>query len=308
MKILFVSSGNNFSGPSPIIINQGNSLIKEGVQLHYFTINSKGIAGYSQNIFRLRAFLRTNQFDVIHAHYSWSAFVASLAGARPLVVSLMGSDIKAKTIFKILIRIFAALSWHTVIVKSHDAWVSLGLKKANIIPNGVDFERFKPIEKDTALEVTKWDKLKKHVLFAANPSREEKNFPLAKKAFDNMNYPNAELHFLSGISNELVPYYYNSSDVVLLTSLWEGSPNVIKEAMACNIPVVATDVGDIKTVIGGIEGCYVSPFDAAKLAIGLKNALVFSCRTRGRSSISHLNSASVAQELIRLYKNVLPLK
>ncbi len=157
-------------------------------------------------------------------------------------------------------------------------------------------------------EVTKWDKLKKHVLFAANPSREEKNFPLAKKAFDNMNYPNAELHFLSGISNELVPYYYNSSDVVLLTSLWEGSPNVIKEAMACNIPVVATDVGDIKTVIGGIEGCYVSPFDAAKLAIGLKNALVFSCRTRGRSSISHLNSASVAQELIRLYKNVLPLK
>ena len=305
MKVLFVSSGNSLNGISPIIFNQGESLKKNGMILEYLTIKGSGLIGYLKSIPRIRKHIKQNKYDIVHAHYSLSAFAASLAGARPLIVSLMGSDVKSKKIFTVGIKIFNLLFWSAIIVKSEDMKASLGLETALVIPNGVDIDRFVPINRDEALAYTKWDKNKRHVLFAANPNRYEKNYKLAKNAFELINDSNIELHSLINIKNEHIPVYINASDVVLLTSLWEGSPNVIKESMACNRPIVSTDVGDVKYMIKKIDGCYVTSFNEEDIKQKIILALEFS-ETQGRNRIKQLefDSNSIAKKLIAHYLNV----
>ena len=304
MKILFISSGNNKSGISPIVKNQGESLKEEGIKLEYFTIKGGGVKGYFNSIFKLRKYLKNNSYDVIHAHYWLSAIVASLAGAKPMVVSLMGDDVKAKVWFKWIIYIFYRLSWSKTIVKSQDMYDSFGQKDVDIIPNGIDMNRFKPIDKELALKETGWDREKKHILFTSNPKRVEKNFKLAKEAFNFLDNENLELHYLVDIPNEKVPYYYNAASVVILTSLWEGSPNAIKETMACNIPIVSTDVGDVKDVLSKTEGCYLSNFDYKEFAFNINKALKFGKRTTGREDIKHLKSELIAKKIINIYNNI----
>lgn len=305
MKVLFVSSGNSINGISPIIKNQGESLSHQGIQLNYFTINGKGLFGYLKNVSILRQAILRNNYDIIHAHYSMSAFVASLANARPLVVSLMGSDVKAKPYYKYLIRLFNKLSWSKLIVKSEEMKSLLGIDNVGVISNGVDFDKFKPINKSLAINKLGWNMNNKHILFAANPNRFVKNFQLAKSAFDLLDNTEIEMHFLEDVSNELMPYYHNAADVVLLTSFWEGSPNVIKEAMACCRPIVATDVGDVKKLIGGTAGCFVSDFQKERISSDLRIALEFNSMTLGRQNISHLDSKIVAYQLIDCYKKIL---
>ena len=104
---------------------------------------------------------------------------------------------------------------------------SLGIKNVEVIPNGVDLKVFKPIEKMSCKKALNWDCKKKQILFASNPNRYEKNFSLAKKAFSFIDDINYELKVLEDISNDQIPLHFNAADVILLTSLWEGSPNVI---------------------------------------------------------------------------------
>ncbi len=307
MKILFVSSGNHKNGISTIIFNQGESLRKAGIDVSYFTIKGKGLKNYIKNIFILKRYYRENKdrVDIVHAHFSLSAIVASLAGIKPLVVSLMGSDVKANFIKKSLIYFYYYFFWHETIVKSEDLKKSLSLKKIHIIPNGVNFKLYRPFDKFKALNKTGWDTKKKHILFAANPNLAVKNVSLAIEALKHLSVSDLELHYLKNIPNEKTVYYYNAADIVLLTSLYEGSPNVIKEAMACNVPIVATDVGDVKEIIKGTEGCYVSGFDPKDVANKIKKALEFDNRTTGRKNIEHLRAEKVALKLIDLYKAIL---
>lgn len=303
MKILFVSSGNSKNGISPIIKNQGESLKKEGIRLDYFMIKGKGIKGYISAIFKLKKYLKNNKYDAIHAHYSLSSIVASLSSTKPLVVSLMGSDVKAKNWFKSIIYIFNYLSWSNIIVKSKDMYTDLNIKDAHIIPNGINMDRFKPISQELAQRELGWDSTKKHILFASNPNRPEKNFELAKEAFDVIDNENLELHYLEDIPNKIMPYYFNASDVVLLTSLWEGSPNVIKEAMSCNRPIVSTDVGDVKNIIKNIEGCYIIDYDKYEISKYIQKSLAYK-ETNGRENISYLDEHNIAKELIKIYKKI----
>jgi teichuronic acid biosynthesis glycosyltransferase TuaC len=90
-----------------------------------------------------------------------------------------------------------------------------------------------------------------------------------------------------------------------LTSLHEGSPNIIKEAMACNCPIVSTDVGDVRDVVSGTEGCYVTTYDPEDIAEKLKSALQFNKRTAGREKIQHLDSNIIAHKIISIYKTIL---
>jgi len=307
MRILFISSGNSANGISPIVLSQGESIaaIKENI-VEYFTIKGKGFWGYAKNISRLKRFLKNNKYDLIHAHYSLSAMVASLAGAKPLVVSLMGSDVKGNGWFKYSIKFFNYFFWDSCIVKSEDMKKSSGLKKTLVIPNGVDLNKFKPIDKQKALSTLGWALDKKHILFPANPERPEKNFKLAKEAFELLNSADYELHYLKNVDNNLMPYYYNGADLVLLTSLWEGSPNVIKEAMACNCPIVSTDVGDIKWVFGDTKGCYISSYNSKDLTQKLQKAILFGKRTNGRRRILEfdLDLDSIAKRIVKVYKEI----
>lgn len=303
MKILFISSGNKKEGISSLVYDQGESIKKSGNDLTYYTIKGKGIRGYFKNIFLLRKYLKNEKFDVVHAHYSLSGFVAALSGAKPLVVSLMGSDVKQNGVLRLVIKLFNYFFWDACIVKTEDMQKSLGIKNLSVIPNGVNMNFFPPMAKKEAQIRLGWDKNKTHILFAADPDRKEKNYILAKRAYNIFANRNTELHFLKNILKDEMPYYYSASDVVLLTSFWEGSPNVIKEAMACCRPIVATDVGDIRKIIGNTEGCFVCSFNHEEIAY----ALVKACKintTTGRLSIEHLKDEVIAKEILGVYDRV----
>lgn len=304
MKVLFVSSGNSITGISPITFNQGESLRKIGINVQHYTLKGKGIIGYLKNVLPLRKFLKKNKFDIIHAHFSLSAFIASLSGAKPLVVSLMGWNVKVG-VTKQLVRIFNNLFWEACIVKSEDMKKGLGIKTIFVVPNGVDFERLKPIPKEIALKELGWNSEKKHILFAANPNRPIKNFQLAKEAVSLVPINNIQLHVLRDVPNEHMVYLYNASEVTLLTSIDEGSPNVIKEAMACNCPIVTTNVGDVKEVINNTEGCYICNYDAKEIAEKLKLVLSNNYKTQGRENISHLRSEIIANNIKEIYLSIL---
>jgi len=127
---------------------------------------------------------------------------------------------------------------------------------------------------------------------------------------DLLNDSQVELIILNGINHVEIPKYLNSADVLLVTSLWEGSPNIIKEAMACNCPIVSTNVGDVEWVIGNTEGCYLTTFNPQDVAKKIKLALQYAKekgRTRGRDRIIELGLESeiVARKLINVYEGVL---
>lgn len=238
-----------------------------------------------------------------HAHYSLSAIVATLSNAKPLVVSLMGSDVKEAGILKPIVRFCSKKYWQVTIVKSEDMKNSLGLEYLKIIPNGIDTDLFKPLERESSLRKVKWDPAKHHILFAASRLRPEKNFPLFESAMNRIQQDDIEIHSLEEVDHELMPYYYNASSVIVLLSKHEGSPNVIKEAMACNRPIVATNVGDIKENIETTKGCFIVDPYPEDVANKIKLALEFD-QTNGRFNIRHLRSDIIAEKLIEVYNDL----
>ena len=307
MKVLFVASGNH-DGLSPVVKAQGDSLAHTGVEVEYFLIKGKGMGGYLRNVRPLKRCCKNNHYDVVHAHFSFSAFVASLAGVKPLVVSLMGSDLKSSGNKKYLIRLFCKLfQWPVVIVKSKDMAKGLELgSRVRVIPNGVDTELFVEMDKSACRDRLGWNPGVKHILFPANPDRPEKDFALASQTVDTLGGL-VYKHVFKGLEHSETVYYYNASDAVLLTSKWEGSPNVIKEALACGCPIVSVDVGDIRERLEGVEGCYVAQTrESEELAGLLEKAMLFEGRTRGRDKIihDHLDNRHVVSQLIDVYRQV----
>ena len=274
MKILFVSSGNGGS-ISPIVKNQADSLKEFGTNLEivYFLVKGKGIFGYLSNLLLLRQKIKVEKPDIIHAHYSYCGILSTLCFTRrSIITSLMGSDVMTTSRTKYVIKAFSYFSWKHTVVKTEKMRTTLGISNAIVIPNGVNFSKFYPIPKALARLKLGFNPEAKIILFASNPSRYEKNWALAKEAIENLGI-NVEVKFLVNIPNEDAKFYYNSADVVVLSSLWEGSPNVIKEAAACNRPIVATDVGDIKQNIGSIEGCYICKHNSEDLRLAILKAM-----------------------------------
>ena len=151
---------------------------------------------------------------------------------------------------------------------------------------------------------------KKLILFASDPERTEKNFKLAEKAVVLLETDNVEMIPLVNIEQDRMKFYYSAADLLLLTSIYEGSPNVIKEAMACNCPIVSTDVGDVRSVIKGTDGCYLSSYDEHEMARLIAYTLKFASdgkRTSGRERIIKLglDSESIAKKIEEVYRKVI---
>lgn len=305
MKVLFVSSGR-LGKTSELIRNQGNSLEISGAKISYFTLK-RGILGYISGIFSIRRLVRKGGYDIIHAHYSLSAFIAFLASEIPVVASLMGSDSVKPFLIRRITRYFSSHFWAATIVKTEGMKYSLGLEKAYVIPNGVDLSRFRPISRNIAREKIGFPGEMKLIVFIADPSREEKNYKLAVEAVKGLKMHNAELMPVYNTPNDQIPYYLNASDALLLTSRREGSVNVVKEAMACNVPVISTDVGDVRENTKGLPGCYICETTPESLTKALIKALTFKERMNSRDRIIELglDSGMVAQKILDIYVNVL---
>lgn len=234
---------------------------------------------------------------------------------RPVVVTFHGSDLLGENLSgwtrKIISRYgvycsrrAARAADRVVVVARHLAKALNGgvnRDKVRVIPCGIDMERFKPMDPLWCKQRLGWDPRSFHVLFASSNGDPVKRPWLAKAAVAGMS---AELHYMTGISNVEVPLWLNASDALLLTSVHEGSPTIIKEALACGLPIVSVDVGDVAERIEGIEGCHLAqpePADlAAKLGLVQRNGKRINCRTQ----LDELSIVSVAQQLKRCYEEI----
>lgn len=267
----------------------------------------------------VQVFLKTltRRFDVVHGHYGLWCLTARMQWTTPVVASFLGSDILGvvtpnggySKFGEFVARTSRWLCHHVdaVIVKSAEMKnAALGGDAISVIPNGVNFEVFCPIPRLLARTTLGWDQDRCYVLFGNDPQRTVKNFPLAQAAVERLRERgvDAELVVASGLPHEKVALYINASNVLILTSFTEGSPNIVKETMACNVPVVSTDVGDVAQIIGRTKGCTVCPFDAGALATALEEAILHPEPTTGRTDIQRLDSAVVARQVIAIYEKV----
>ena len=304
MKVLIVANHNTGSFTS-FVVEQVDALKHIGVEVDFYGIHGKGIRGYLSNYPALKAKIRDYKPDLIHAHYGLSGLLANLQRAIPVVTTYHGSDIHSMGLNLFLSRIAMKLS-------AYNIFVSRGLQEISgyhgnnlsIIPCGVDISVFYQIERAKARKVLGWDNDGKYVLFAGAFDNEVKNSKLAIGVISYI--PNAHLVELRGYSREQVNLVINASNCLLMTSFNEGSPVIIKEAMACGTPVVSVNVGDVKELIAGIDGCYITSFETKAIVNSLNKALTYYGRTQGRNYIieRELSNEQLVKKLISVYQVV----
>lgn len=299
MKLLIVCSGNS-GDISPFVKEQAESIRSEGASVEYFLIEGKGISGYLKNIYKFNAVIENYKPDIIHAHYGLSGLFANIQRKVAVVTTFHGSDINAKKVW--LLSVLAMkLSKHNIFVSDKIAEKASAKRNYSVIACGIEMKMFFPIDKKVARANLHLRENEKIVLFSGSFDNRVKNYSLAKSAVDLL-ADNIKLTELKGYSREQVNLLLNACDVALMTSYTEGSPQFIKEAMACNCPIVSTYVGDVREVIGDTEGCYITSFEPNDVANKLQKALVFGNRTNGRIKIKHLEINRIAKRIIDIYK------
>ena len=311
MKVIFVSKVHKDKLPGIVVANQISSIQKyTTTEITYFGIEGKGIWTYFKTVPKLYRFLKNTPHDVVHANYSFCGFTAAMACASPLVVSLMGSDTKTKGLLKFATKICIKLFWKKTIVKSASMAEDLdATNKVNVIPNGVDIALFETTNAMEARKKLDFDSNKKHIVFIGDPFRFSKNGQLAQKCVENLKRSDVKFHIVNGLPHAQIIDFMHAADVILMTSRYEGSPNVIKEAMACNKPIVSTNVGDVAYLLDGLEGCYVTSQMEQDITSALFKALEYSDTfkiTRGTEKLISLgiDAKSTADKIVSLYQQV----
>jgi len=322
MKILFVASTNKRGTVVPFIAEQANSLKNQGHTVDIFGINESGFKGYLINIIKLRRFAKQGNYNIIHAHYILTGWVVVLALLRKkLVISLMGTDVYGQIIDKnkvkfssrylfILTLLIQPFVDHIISKSENTAKLVYFRNKSSIIPNGVNIEKFKQIQNDFRKELG-LNKSKKYILFLGNVSDPRKNFNLIQEAYNIIakNHPDEyELLTPFPITHTQVIKYLNVADVTVLSSFREGSPNTVKEAMACNCPVVATNVGDVEYLLSNCYGNFISDFNPSEFADKILKAIELKKQNEGRKKLIDigLSDQDVAIKILKIYDSILP--
>jgi teichuronic acid biosynthesis glycosyltransferase TuaC len=272
---------------------------------------------------QIRTRIACFQPDLVHAMYGgvMADQVMHIVHDRPIVVTFHGSDLlgeRSSGLLRRVITYYGVLaSWRAAQRVSGIVAVSKALQdalpeyvdrsKVRIIPCGIDLERFKPLKRHECRQRLGWDPDCFHVLFPSNSSNSIKRPGLARTAVDIVNLlgVRAEMHYLHSVLNSDVPMWLNASDVLLLTSLHEGSPTIVKEALACNLPVVSVDVGDVRERIHGIDGCYLALPDPNDLAAKLSLVHAHPRRIVGRIKMQELSLERIALCLREFYREIL---
>ncbi len=305
MKVLIVASYNK-NHYAPFIKEQAVALEELRCKIEWFGLQGKGMLGYLKNLSALKKKISETHPDVVHAHYGLSGLLANLQRHVPVVTTYHGSDIndnKAIRFSKVAMKLSA---WN-IFVSRKTLDIAQPKKHYSLLPCGIDLCEAQLTGKSVARQKMKLDEKKKYVLFAGAFDNVVKNSPLAKEAVLLMQDDNVELLELKGYSREEVVLLMCAADVFLMTSFSEGSPQVVKEAMACGCPIVSVDVGDVKERVNGVEACYVSETrEPQALAELMKKAMSFEGRTSGREKIliEGLDNRYVAKQLMAIYEQV----
>jgi teichuronic acid biosynthesis glycosyltransferase TuaC len=252
---------------------------------------------------RLWSALRRQRYDVIHAHYILAALIARAQWHAPLVVTHHGPELHAR-VQGPLCRWTRGMADEVIVVAN---WMvpELGAPGVHVIPCGVNFNLFRPLPQAEARAALGLPLDRRYVLFAGNCLNPRKRFPLVQDAVDRLRsrHPDVELLTVARQPHEIIPLYMNAADVFAMTSTAEGSAQVVKESMACGLPVVATDAGDNWDVIDGTPGCYRVGPDPAEIAARLEEAITPPRRTDGPARVTRFGLERVAHEVLAVYEH-----
>ncbi|MBP3199304.1 MAG: glycosyltransferase family 4 protein [Butyrivibrio sp.] len=312
MKVLIVCSRRNYSPHTgymaPFVYEQMKAIQSFGIECKPILVD-RGLKGYLKAIAQIRKTIKDYSPDIVHAHYGLCGLLANLQRIIPVITTYHGTDIHDKYL-RVVSQISVLLSRRNIVVSDDLAENLFKPLSIRVIPCGVNANLLIPMKKEEACLRLGWDPKKTHILFSKEFYNTAKNYPLARASVDlyNSMYPvtyNAELLEFIGYTREQVLLLYNAVDCVLMTSDHEGSPQFIKEAMACNCPIVSVDVGDVKSVISSTAGCYIAERDPADIAKKLDLAIHFG-KTNGRDKVlEKFDSKVIAQKVIKVYEEVL---
>lgn len=297
---------------------QVDSLRDAGIDMDVLAFNGDGGAkSYLAAVRTLRRTLREKPYDLVHAHYGLAGVVARMQTRCPVVVTFHGSDLLGGvgsqyqyTFLGTAVTIIGRLVGLVVtkrIVVADMLKSKLWLRSAVPIPMGVDLSLFKPMPPREARKQLGLGHDKQRVLFVAHPNNYTKRFDVAQAAVRLLQEANLNVEILPvyNVPHHQIPLYMNACDVLVLTSMHEASPCVIKEAMACNLPIVSVNVGDVAERIDGVAGCYLCDRTPQDVATKLRKVLEDGRQTNSREKIQSLSLQKVAQKVIAVYKETL---
>lgn len=302
---------------------QGLRQLGHEVEVVFLNRMEKGVSAYRGLRREIGARVAAFKPDVVHVMYGgvMASLVTRVVTLTPIVVTFHGSDLLGEHLSGVLRKVISGYgiyaSWNAarrakgIVVVSRLLQDSLpddiDRSKVRIIPCGIDLDRFRPLDRHQCRDKLGWDANDFHILFNGNSEDPVKRPLLARDtvvALIRMG-SHATLHELRGVPNQDVPVWLNACDVILLTSRHEGSPTIIKEALACNVPVVSVDVGDVREQIQGLAGCYLALPDPDDLAAKLALVCSGPSRIEGRLRMQELSLENVARRLVAFYGEVL---
>lgn len=318
LKILSLGKEKR-ANQTPIFIQREMITFQKGsfpLEVKGVGLKGKGLLGYIKSYFQLKKIIKHEKPDVIHAHYSFSGVIAILASPkRNVVVTFLGSDVFFSKPSIKFAKWFVTQKAAQIIAVSDRIRATFSQQdKVTTIPQGIDVDLFKPLDKKRSANDLGWNTNKTNILFPSSRNRFEKNYNLAKEAIDQLKSEyNIDFYYLEGIDSHLIPIYLNASDIVLLTSKWEGSSNIIKEAMACNAAVVSTDVGDARELFQDLNGYFLTSHNVEDVITKIKKAMAFQESNRianGRQRILNLglDDITIANKILNTYKKVVKQK
>jgi glycosyltransferase involved in cell wall biosynthesis len=287
----------------PFVVRQVEFLRRAGVDVDVFAFKGRGNPlKYLKAWIQVHRKMRDGDYDVAHAQWFQSGLVA-LPTRLPLVVTDRGGE--GKTLVGAVLRMIGA--WVTaradelVVVSEH---LGRHLPKApHVIPSGLDLSRLPLVPRIDARRELGLPVSKRLVLFVGNPDEARKRYTLAREVVARLPRElDAELVVAWKVPHDRVILQMNACDALLFTSSWEGSPNVVKEALACNLPVVATDVGDVRERLRDVTGCAVCQPDADLMAGALAPILERCQRTMGRQAVRALDERNLVARMIQIYE------
>lgn len=300
------------------IKRQADFLRAAGVEVDVFHFyGAKNPLNYLKAWVAVRRKTRRAHYDLIHAQFGQSGLLA-LPKPSPVVVTFRGSDLLgtlsdrsgrylwASFIHRRLSRIVARCSDAVILVSEHMKCELHPSIKTHVIPSGIDFQVFHSIAKEKARNQLGLPLNENLVLFVGRPTAARKRASLAKQAMEllNQSIP-ARLVVAWEVNHSDIMLYMNACDVLVFTSMQEGSPNVVKEALACDLPVVSVRVGDVAVRLGGIEGCEICDEAPAAIATALEKVLKRGGRIEGRKAVEHLDEKLTTVEVLKVYNSVL---
>ncbi|MFC4541764.1 glycosyltransferase [Halosolutus amylolyticus] len=304
MNVLHLTAKEN----SPPFRTQVRALEKRGIDCTTISVPGAVTADTSRSVLDYVRFHPTvlsesfGSYDLVHANYGLTAPFALAQPNLPVVLSLWGTDLDGELGW---LSKLCAKRCDATIVMSERMKRELG-QDSHVIPHGIDVDLFEPMPQSEAIDRLGWDPDAKHVLFPYKAEREVKNYPRAERIVeavrDDVSNP-VRLQTARDVPHERMPRYMNAADCLLLTSDREGSPNVVKEAMACNLPVVSVDVGDVRERLDGVSPSEVCRTDA-ELRRALATVLDRGTRSNGRELADRISTDRMAARIHEVYRDV----